>query len=166
MDKPASKKELLKSIKAERKNLEKSLKGISDNDMLKSTVPGEWSVHDILAHIAYWESYFIERYEAGLRGEKQVMPDWSKPGVIDEINREVYMRNHDRWLKEVKKEFKESYKRILKVVKSIPEADMFTPAKYEWTRKNTIAGYIIGNTSEHYAEHIAIIDAIKQKFSL
>ncbi len=164
MDRPASKKELIKSIKAERKRLEKSFKGISVNDMIKTTAPGEWSVQDILAHVAAWEQWFLDRYEAGLRGEKQIMPEWDKPGVIDEINLGIYKRNHDRWLKEVRKEFKESYKHILKTIKSIPEDGMFIRGKYDWTGKGTLADYIIANTSHHYAEHVAMIEEIKKKY--
>lgn len=166
MDKPASKKELLKSIKTEHKLLERSFKGISATDMIMTTAPGEWSVQDILAHVTAWENKLLEWYEAGLRGEKQVMPDWGKPGVVDEINLGIYKRNHDRWVKEVKKEFSESYKRILKTVKAIPEETLFTPGKVDWTGKDTLADYVISNTSRHYTEHIPMIEALKQKLSL
>jgi hypothetical protein len=166
MDKPTSKTELLTSIKAERKNLERALKGLSATDMIKAASPGEWSIQDIMAHITAWEAFLRQRYETGLRGEKQTMPDWSKPGVIDEINLNIYKQNHDRWLKEVQKEFKESYKKTLKTVKSIPEEAMFTRNKYEWTGKATLADYIEGNTCGHYAEHIAMIEAIKQKLGV
>jgi hypothetical protein len=166
MDKPASKKELLKSIKAERKNLENSLKSISDNDMLKTGTPGEWSLQDIMAHVTAWEQKLLGWYEAGLRGEKQTMPDWSQPGLVDSMNLDIYRRNHDHWLKEVRKEFKESYKQILKTVKRIPEEEMFFPGRFDWTGKESLADYINANTGRHYAEHIPMIAAIKQKFSL
>lgn len=164
MDKPASKAELLKSIRSEHKRLEKSFKGISIHDMIKTTTPGEWSVQDILAHITAWEKNLLKWYETGLRGEKQVMPEWKTPGVLDEINLGIYKLNHDRWLKEVQKEFKESYKRTVKLVKSMPEEGMFSSGKYDWTGQATLADYIASNTSEHYAEHITMIEAIRQKY--
>jgi hypothetical protein len=163
MDKPTTKAQLLKDIRTERRKLEKALQGIADSDMVKAPAAGEWSGKDILAHVAYWEQFFLQRYRTGLRGEKQVMPEWSQPGVIDTINKEVYERNLNRKLSDVKKEFQASYEVILKVVKEIPEEDMFAASKYDWTGKNTLADYITGNTSGHYAEHLAMIGAIKQK---
>jgi hypothetical protein len=166
MEKPTTKARLLQDIREEHKSLEKALRGLSDADMLKSAAPGEWSVQDTLAHVTAWEKTFLNWYETGLRGEKQVMPDWSKPGLIDEINLDIYKRNHDRWLKEVKKEFKESYKQIFKTVKSIPEDLMFTPGKVAWTGKETLADYIMANTSGHYSEHVAMIEDIKKKLAV
>jgi hypothetical protein len=165
MDRPATKTELLKSIREERQRLEKSLQGLTDADMVRTTKPSEWSVKDILAHVSAWEQYFLERYQTGLRGEKQVMPEWSKPGVIDAINKEFYEGNFNRKLSDVKKKFRASHKTILKTVEKIPEEDMFTLAKYDWTGKNTLADYIIVNTSEHYPAHLKMIEALKKKLS-
>jgi hypothetical protein len=161
--KPALKAELIKGILDERKRLENALKGLTAADMAGPSKPDVWSVKDILGHIASWEAFFLQRYEAGLRGEKQIMPEWSKAGVLDAVNLEIYQHNRHRELADILKEFKESYQRIFKTVVSIPEEDMFTPGKYDWTGKNTLADYIIGNTSEHYAEHLGMIEAIKKK---
>ena len=166
MDKPTTKGQLLKDIRTERKKLENALKGLPDAAMVKAPAAGEWSVKDILAHIAFWEQFFLQRYRAGLRGEKQVMPEWSKSGVLDDINKEVYERNLKRTLSDVKKEFHTSYKLIFDAVEQIPEEDMFASSKYDWTGKNTLADYIVGNTSEHYAEHLATIEAIKKKHGI
>ena len=116
-----------------------------------------------MAHITAWENQFMEWYEGGLRGDKVVIPDWSKPGTVDEINLGIYRRNLDRGLKEVQKEFKESYKRILKAVKNISEEMLFTPGKISWTGKETLADYLMANTGGHYPEHVRMIQEIKQK---
>jgi hypothetical protein len=163
MGNPTTKEALLKAIRDERKRFEKSFKGLSSSEMITAPAPGEWSVHDILAHIVAWEQRLIKWYETGMRGEKQVMPDWSNPGTVDAINYEIYKKNHDRWLKEIQKEFKSSHKQVLKIVKSIPEENMFVLSKYDWTGKATLADYIVSNTSEHYAEHTIMVEAIRQK---
>lgn len=163
MNKPTTKAELLKGIRDERKCLENALKGLTDAEMAKAEAVGTWSVKDILAHVAAWEKSFLKCYQAGLRGEKQVMPEWSKPGVLDAINREIYEHNLNRKLSDVNKDFHESYKRILKTVAQIPEEGMFTPGKFDWTGKATLADYIWSNTGQHYFEHLAMVDAIKKK---
>jgi hypothetical protein len=163
MDKPASKPELLKSIRTERQRLENTLKGISPSDMAKDSHPDAWSVKDNLAHIAAWEKKLLKWYETGLRGEKQAMPQWSQPDLIDEINLKIYQHNRERTLPEVLQEFADSYKQTLKVVESIPEDGMFTSGKYDWTGEGTLADYIMGNTCGHYAEHLLMVEAIKKK---
>jgi hypothetical protein len=163
MDKPVTKVELVQGIKKEHKRLEEALKGLTPAEMTKGSRPDAWSVKDILAHISWWEAFFIDRYEAGLRGEQQVMPQWNEPGVLDDINLDIYRHNRARELPDILKEFKKSYQRVIKTVEAIPEADMFTPGKYDWTGKSTIADYIVANTSRHYAEHLTTIKNLKNK---
>ena len=131
--------------------------------MVRSETPGAWSVKDILAHVTTWEKAFIYWYKTGLTGHKQALPEWSKPGTIDTINIGIYLSNQDRALKDVLEGFKESYKKIYEMVESIPEDLMFAPGKFEWTGKDTLADYIIANTSRHYSEHVTMIEAIKKK---
>jgi hypothetical protein len=163
MDKPATKVELVQGIKNERKRLEEALKNFTPADMAKNSRPDAWSVKDILAHISWWEAFFVDRFEAGLRGEKQILPRWNEPGVLDDINLDIYKHNRGRELPDVLKAFEKSYQRFLTMVESIPEADMFTHGKYGWTDKSTIADYIVANSSRHYAEHRATIENLKNK---
>jgi hypothetical protein len=163
MEMPTTKAALLQGIREERKRLEDALKGISPSDMAKASHPDAWSVKDNLAHISAWEKKLLKWYETGLRGEKQTMPQWSQPGLIDEINLKIYQLNRDRQLDDVLQEFKESYEQILTTVESIPEDGMFTSGKYDWTGKGTLADYIMGNTCGHYAEHLKMIEAVKKK---
>jgi hypothetical protein len=131
--------------------------------MVKTGNAGEWSVKDILSHIAAWEKNFLSWYEAGVKGAKVDKPDFSKSGVLDEVNRQIYESNRRRRLEDVTAEFKDSYKRILTVVESIPEEVLFAHGKFSWTRRLTVAEYIVANTGEHYAEHLAAVKAIKQQ---
>jgi hypothetical protein len=163
MNKPVTKSQLLYYIRAERKRLDNALKGLTDADMLKTEAAGEWSVKDIMAHISAWEKSLLKWYQTGVRGEKQVMPEWEKPGVIDEINRGIYERNLKRKLADVKAEFRDSFNIVFKTIESIPEEAMFTPSKYDWTGKTTLVDYIAANTSGHYTDHLAMIEAIKNK---
>ena len=154
---------MLKGIREQRQSLEDSLKGLTDADMVESAKPGEWSVKDILAHVTAWEKSLQEWYEKGLRGEKQVMPDWEMPGIIDIINQQIYERSEKRPLGEVLAELHDSYEHVLKTVEEIPESDMFVPARYDWLGRYTLADYIMANTGGHYMEHVAMIDAIRKK---
>jgi len=166
MTPPNSKAELLRAIRAERKKLEAGLKGISDADMVRAPRPGAWSIKDILAHISAWDDTFVEWYQAGLKGGKVDKPHFNRPGVLTEVNRGIYEANKDRSLEDVLAGFKSSYERILKVVTSIPEEDIFTRGKFAWTGAGKLLTYITSNTTLHYPGHLTTIEAIKKKYGI
>ena len=166
MNRPTTKTELLRAIRAERKKLETALKSISDADMVRSPRPGAWSVKDILAHVSAWEDTFVGWYQAGLKGGKVGKPDFSQAGVLAEVNRGIYEANKDRSLKDVLAGFKNSYERILSLVASIPEEDIFTRGKFAWTGTQKLVSYITSNTSSHYPMHLRMVEALKRKYGI
>jgi len=165
MNRPTTKKELLRAIRAERKPLEAALKSISDAELVKSPRPGAWSIKDILAHVSAWEEIFMGWYEAGLKGGKVGKPDFSQAGVLAEVNRGLYEANKDRSLEDVLAGFESSYERILALVASIPEEDIFTRGKFAWTGTQKLVSYITSNTSSHYPMHLRMIEALKRKYA-
>jgi hypothetical protein len=166
MNRPATKAQLLEGIRVERQRLEDSLAGLAPADMVRSPRPGAWSVKDILAHVSAWEDIFMGWYEAGLKGGKVGKPDFSQAGVLAEVNRQIYEANKDRSLKDVLAGFKNSYERILALVASIPEEDIFTRGKFAWTGTQKLVSYITSNTSSHYPMHLRMIETLKRKFGI
>jgi len=69
MPKPISKAQAIDKLETERRRLEQNLAPLNENDMLRPGVVGEWSVKDVLAHLASWEQFFLDWYAADQRGE-------------------------------------------------------------------------------------------------
>jgi hypothetical protein len=67
-----------------------------------------------------------------------------------QLNREIYLNHCAEPLPAVLKRFKSSYRKIMKIMESIPEKELFTPGQYAWTRKNLLAAYFVSATSSHY----------------
>ena len=166
MDRPATKARLLECIRVERQRLEDSLEGLTPADMVRSPRPGAWSVKDILVHISAWEDTFVGWYEAGLKGGKVDKPNFSRAGVLAEVNRGIYEANKDRSPEDVLAGFKNSYERILALVASIPEEDIFARGKFAWTGTGKLVNYITSNTSLHYPGHLTMIEALKRRYSI
>jgi hypothetical protein len=163
VNRPATKAQLLNGIKVARKRFEASLKGLTEPEMVKPPRPGAWSIKDILAHVSAWQDIFVRWYETGLKGGRVDKPDFRQAGVLGEINRQIYESNKHRSLKDVLAEFQSSYERILATVDSIPERDIFTRGKFNWTGKGKLVSYITANTSSHYPSHLKMIEAVKKK---
>jgi hypothetical protein len=152
MSKQTSKEQLLKDIATERTRLEKCLSMLNEKDMVQPGVTGQWSVKDILAHLAAWEQLLLEWYQAGLGGYPEAHePVGMKRKLIDALNQEIYAQNRGRELDAVLVDFHRSYQQVFMIVSAIPEEDLFAPGRYSWTGRFTLADYVAGNTCNHYA---------------
>jgi hypothetical protein len=150
--KQTSKSQLLKDITTGRRQLEKNLSALSEEDMTQPGVTGTWSVKDILAHLVAWEKLLLDWYRAGIQGySPTIIPVGMRQKAIDALNQEIYEQNRKRNLDEVIAEFRTSYQQILTTLEGIPEEDLLIRGRYEWTGELTLADYIAGNTCNHYA---------------
>jgi hypothetical protein len=160
MTDPATKAELLECTRSEHRRLEAALAGISEPDMLRPGVVGEWSIKDILAHISDWEQRFLSWYQAGRRGE---VPERPEPGLtwddLDLLNQRIYDRHRHRSLPDVQAGFDASYRELITAVEAMGEDELFTVSHFAWTRDNPLLLYLRANADEHYAEHADQIEA-------
>ncbi len=151
MAKQTTKTELLKDILTERRQLDKNLAGIRPAEREIPGVCGEWSVKDLLAHLAAWEQLFLGWYQAGLHGESPAIP---APGFswhsMHQLNQKIYEENRQRSLADVEAWYSASYQQVLGLVQALPEEDIFTAGRYSWTGSHKLVGYIAANTCNHY----------------
>jgi hypothetical protein len=108
-------------------------------------------VKDVLAHLSEWEQMVLGWYKAGRRGQVPHTPaegfSW---GQLPALNQQIYEKHRDRPLDDVLKQFRASYRQMLKAVQGLSEEDLFTPGRYAWAKKNTLGAYITSCTSSHY----------------
>lgn len=151
MPKPTTKEALLKDIQKEHKALEKFLAELTPQQMVQPGAIAEWSVKDVLAHLAEWEQLLLVWHQAGLRGEIPPLPapgyNWGK---MDDLNQEIFEKYRNWSLESVLDYFRRSYSQVLEAVQAMAEDALFTPGRYAWTKKNTLADYVVPCTSEHY----------------
>jgi uncharacterized protein (TIGR03083 family) len=151
MPEPTTKEGLLQEIHAEREALEKFLAGLAPEQMVQPGALGEWSVKDMLAHLAEWEQLLLVWYNAGLRGEVPPLPavgyHWDQ---MDDLNQVIFEKYRDWTLEDMQAYFQDSYRQTLEAVRAMTEEELFTPGRYRWTKQNTLADYVIPCTSEHY----------------
>ncbi len=153
-----SKSELLESTFTHRKRLEEKIASLCPAEMVYPGTMGEWSVKDILQHLVDWEQRWIGWYEAGKRGEEVVTPEpgfnWRQMGLLNEKYR---LLHKTKPLPDVLEAFHSSYQQILRLVEDIPEDEMLTIGKFNWTGKLPLIAWIAGNTCEHYQWAVQMI---------
>ena len=151
MSKPITKSEIIEAAQAERAALEKLLATLTPEQMIQSKPADDWSAKDVLAHLIEWEAMVMKWYETGVKGKVPAVPseeyNWGK---LPQLNHAIYLKHRDRSLADIQKEFKSSYKKIMKVIEAIPEKELFTRGQYTWARNNPLAAYFVSATSSHY----------------
>ena len=145
MPKPISKAQAIERLETERRRLEQNLAPLSENDMLRPGVVGEWPVKDVLAHLASWERFFLDWYAADQRGETPHPPapglTW-KPKDLDILNRRIFAKHRNRSLSKILAEFRNTHKRFMATVQTIPEKDIITKERFAWIGKAAMYSWL------------------------
>ena len=151
MPKPTTKQGLIETAQTERNALESLLATLTAEQLTQPNTVGDWSAKDVLAHLIEWEQMVIRWYQTGAKGKVPAVPseefNWAQ---LPQLNHAIYLKYRDVNLLEIQKQFKASYKKILKTIESIPEQELFTKGQYTWTRNNLLAAYFVSATSSHY----------------
>ena len=156
-----NKSELIANIRAERERLEAVLAQIKPEDMTTSGVAGEWSVKDVLAHLAVWASRTVTALFQAERGQKPTLgvPN-DHPNDWANVNKKDYDEQKDRPLDRILADFHGSHAQLIKRLEQWQdESALFDKRRYPSLGGESLARLAHGNGDEHDAEHRAHIEA-------
>jgi hypothetical protein len=145
--------DLLSVIRSERNNLEHLIRQLSDSQKVEPGVVGNWSIKDIMAHIAAWEKLAIDRINATLTGESLKFPVIEGDDFVDNINHQVYEKNKDLPLEVVQDDFNRSFNDFLHQIQSLDDETLTQKLPFDWAGNLTVQVLISANTHWHYVEH-------------
>jgi hypothetical protein len=151
MPAPVSKKELLKRIEEEHSALFKTIEGVEKKRLLEPGACEQWSVKDILAHLAEWQTMLLGWYDEGLKGNNPQTPaadlKWNQ---IPALNERIYQKWKNAPLEKVFQELDTTHKRTVELAESLPEDVLFRQQLYPWMRNWPLARWITSGTISHY----------------
>ena len=147
--------QLLEVMRTARANWEALLAEAGETRLTESGVEGDWSLKDVIAHIAYYEAWAADNVIAIRHGE--LRPQSAYKGLeMDERNARIYERNRVKPLAEVLQESQSAFQRSLAAVEGLRDEDLYD---LEFTRASgadwTLFDLVEGDTFEHYNDHIA-----------
>jgi hypothetical protein len=147
---PKTKEKLLAETARERDSLQTYLAGLSREQMEKRGAYG-WSAADHLAHLSEWERMLLGWFEADARGESPAVPaegyTWAR---MDELNQRIFEQHRGQRPEQALVTWIDTSRRLIALVQSIPEADLFAPGRYRWTGRSTLAWYVWECGGNHY----------------
>lgn len=110
-----------------------------------------WTVHDLIAHLAEWQTMFLTWYADGEKGMEPVMPapgyKWNE---TPRLNEAIWKKHKRRSSAKLRDEFDQGYERILALTQSLTERQLLRPGAFPWTGKNALVTYLSANSASHY----------------
>ncbi|MEO7001207.1 MAG: ClbS/DfsB family four-helix bundle protein [Ktedonobacterales bacterium] len=150
MQQPTRKSEILDQIRATHQLLEALLADLDAARMTQPGVNGEWSVKDMLAHIAWWERHRVRSLRSGSDDSYVEGVDLGVDADTDRVNAEVFAAYHDRSLADVRAEFDAAHSEALATIEAMSDDELALDDVYE---------AIAWDTFRHYPEHTAMLTA-------
>jgi hypothetical protein len=155
---PGSKAELMSAIRREWKLL-MDVAGKLDEQKMITPDEGGWSPKDNLAHLSEWMNSLMG-YHIDRRPPEEVMgltPEQAEGWDMEIINPVLYERNKDRPIEDVLDELKLTYEKLLAKLDSMSFEDLLKPRHADDPTKRPLLMWVLGDTSEHFAEHREVI---------
>lgn len=157
---PENKNELMSAIRREWKSLMDVVGKLEEAGKLTTPDEGGWSPKDNLAHLAEWMNalmgYHMDRRPAHevFGVPEQVTRDWD----MEVINPVLFERNKNRSTQDVLNELNQVYESLLKKLDSTPFEDLLKPRHADDPEKRPLLLWVLGDSTEHFAEHRETIE--------
>ena len=143
--------DLLRAIHTEHINLETLLYTLTDEQMIRPGVEGQWSVKDIVTHLTFWEQLIADELKAVAAGKTPVA---IPAGAIQFLNEQAYQENLNRTMAEVRGDLQRSMREMLHGVATLREDALEDDCT--WTDEGSIAQHV-ANEMGHWHDHMANI---------
>jgi len=149
---------LLVQLDAERAVLLQQLEGLDEKTLIGVPVMDDWTVRDILAHIAAWDRWELQEMKHMLAGHP---PDLTAVRDVDSFNEVIVAMWRERALAEVLDEMNEARAQWVDWMKKVPVVEFFRQRMFggqDWSFMNCVQVQL-----QHDREHAAQIKLWKTK---
>ncbi len=136
---------LLKRLDTAWRDFRDSYSGLSEAELLKPGVIGQWAVKDIIAHVTTWEEEALKHLPALLRGER--LPRYSVThGGIDSFNAQAAAGKKDFSLSEVFRQSDQIHRKLIDLIESVPEEQLDSKARFRHRLRLDTYGHYMKHT--------------------
>jgi hypothetical protein len=158
--------ELMAEVGAAWALLHTSLARLSEAEMTTLHDSQGWTVKDHLTHIAAWEASVVSFLQGRPRHEGLgVDPSLYSNASFDDINAVIQTQRKDLSLEEATAQLQANHRRLLDLLEPLTDADLaqplshFLPGSPADDRRRAF-DIVRDNTSAHFSEHLAWIEAL------
>ena len=152
-----SKREFLERMRGSRAELNEAVSGLTEDQITHDIVAGEWTVKDVLAHLAAWQIEALRSIERAAQGE-DIGPLINES--VDEWNHRRVEERRRLPLVDVMQEFNEAHDQLLAALERWPE-DQAPLGPAGWDQDCRLWWL-----TEHDREHLDMIHTYRQRMAL
>lgn len=134
-------------------NLRDALDGIPEARLTEPGVVGQWSIKDLLGHVAFWDGFgtdAVRRYLAGATAQEVEV-------ATDPLNEREAATRAGRSVAEQRAEMAAAHERVLVLVSGLRPSDLEVAG---------VRDRIAADTYEHYDEHADEIRAWRKRVGI
>lgn len=128
-----TKREILLNLETDHQKLVDVVKGLSDEQMANAPVFGDWTVKDIIAHIAFWRDHLVRDIDDVLAGK---VPWYGGPGFTEEVgakfNAKIVKESRSKSLRQILEEWRISHQQTLGRVAKLSENELNRETGNQW----------------------------------
>jgi hypothetical protein len=157
MPEQIDKAKLLNEMRTNYAALEAIFAPLNPTQMTTEGIIPDWSIKDMLAHIASWHHRLLTWLHAAIRHEEPTISGPDSVEEMDALNAQFYQENKSRPLDEVLTDFRTTHQQIMDIIQAMPEDDLISSQRFVWTKGSPLWQLVAGDTYEHYQEHIGQI---------
>jgi hypothetical protein len=126
MGEQMTKSKLLELLRSRRAEWDALIAQIPEGHMTVQGVAGDWSIKDIIAHLAYYERWYADRLHEQQRGEQYAPTEIDAMG-FEQRNPIIYQRFRDLPLSEVLDNSRWAFQDLMEGVQAHSEAFLTVP---------------------------------------
>ena len=151
-----SKADIVALIKGERKKLDEVIQQLSQEQLTQPGAQGDWSIKDLVMHLAVWEERGTEWIKCFAKGVKPDIPlkgyTWKD---YEKLNQQSYEENRNKPWKEVLAYSQKTFNELINTIDAFPESNLDLSFHIESSRIKTITGKkVIYFRYLHYQSHL------------
>ena len=157
------KSEFIAKLKHEREQTEAVLSELSEDEMVEVELWPDWTIKDVLAHIAAWEAELVLGLAKARQGSVPRYRSISD-AEVDKLNLRWHKENKKRPLERVLADFRGVRTQSVRQLDEMSAEDVSQPGRFKWLDEGSIAEWAFEYSIEHEIEHrVEIADWLKTK---
>lgn len=159
---PGTIEDLMRRVHDAWATLERTIAALPDHRLTRPGPDGGWSIKDHLDHLAAWERILLARLRGQPEREHEATgldPEVYDAADLDEINQSIHHRQGQRTLAQSLDDFRATHLRLTAHLEGLKWKDL-SDQERTGAPELPLLGTTVGNTYDHYAEHLATIQEL------
>jgi hypothetical protein len=142
---------LLAALEQGRQQFLELIEPLSDEQLTQPGAAGEWSVKDLLAHLARWEAELVRSLWLARQGRAHTL--LTDPAQVDALNARWQRESRGRSLGQALEDFHAVRLQTIRRLEDFSSEELTDPRRYSWLAGTPLWQWIASQSYQHEAEH-------------